>query len=190
MKTQFVHIRGLAALAGILAVLAVAPVPAAAQDGSGLKVGVIDVGRLLEESATGKAAIEDLRTWQETKQAEGKQMSDEAAALRKQITEGQLSLSAERLAELQKDLEERLVAMQRFGDDANREFAAKQNDMLEEIQREVMPIIQAVGSEMGYTMIFNKYESGLVFANEAIDITDLVLARFDSSSASEESQGS
>jgi hypothetical protein len=45
-----------------------------------------------------------------------------------------------------------------------------------------MTIINQVGTELGYTMIFNKFESGLVYAQEGVDITDLILQRFDSSS--------
>ena len=42
-----------------------------------------------------------------------------------------------------------------------------------------MPIINAYGAEQGYSLIFNKFESGLVFAEDAIDITDEILRRFD-----------
>ncbi len=31
---------------------------------------------------------------------------------------------------------------------------------------------------MGFALIFNKLESGLVYASEAIDITDVVVKRF------------
>ena len=41
-----------------------------------------------------------------------------------------------------------------------------------------MPIIQELGREMKFQMIFNKFQSGLVYADEATDITDLVLKRF------------
>jgi Skp family chaperone for outer membrane proteins len=41
-----------------------------------------------------------------------------------------------------------------------------------------MPIIQEVGREMKLQMIFNKFQSGLVYADEAMDITDQVLRRF------------
>jgi hypothetical protein len=42
-----------------------------------------------------------------------------------------------------------------------------------------MPVINQVGKEKGYTLIFNKYAPGmLVYADDAIDITDEVLRRF------------
>ena len=38
----------------------------------------------------------------------------------------------------------------------------------------------------GYTLIFNKFESGLVFALDNADITNLILQRFDSATAAAE----
>lgn len=143
------------------------------------KVAVIDVARLLQESSAGKTAIDDLKQWQLAKQDEGNKKGTKVADLRKQLEEGRLSLSEEKLAELQKELEAKLIEYQRFGDDANRELTRRQNNMLQEIQTQVMPVIQAVGEELGYTMIFNKYESGLVFAKDTIDITNVVLERFE-----------
>lgn len=42
-----------------------------------------------------------------------------------------------------------------------------------------MPIIEQAGQEFGYTLIFNKFQSGLVYADEAADITPLIIQRFD-----------
>jgi outer membrane protein len=98
--------------------------------------------------------------------------------LRDRINDGRLSLSEERLAEMQRELEEKIIAYRRFQDDAQREFQEVQGETFEAIQSQVMPIITSVGTEFGYTLIFNKFESGLVFAQEEVDITNLILERF------------
>jgi Skp family chaperone for outer membrane proteins len=41
-----------------------------------------------------------------------------------------------------------------------------------------MPVIDEVGREQKLQLIFNKFQSGLVYAEETLDITDLVLRRF------------
>ena len=38
--------------------------------------------------------------------------------------------------------------------------------------------MDALGKEMGLALIFNKFESGLVYASEAVEITDTVIQRF------------
>ena len=63
------------------------------------------------------------------------------------------------------------------------------SDRFAAIERQVMPIINDVGTELGYTLIFNKFESGLVFALDSADITDMILQRFDSMAAAAEESG-
>ncbi len=145
------------------------------------KVAVINVVQLLEESDAGRLGIDALKDLQKLKTDERNAMQSAAQDLRAKITEGQFSLTEERLAELKKQLEDKVIELQRFNDDANRELQKRQEEMLTDIQGKVMPIINAVGREGGYTMIFNKFESGLVYANEAIDITDEVMERLNSS---------
>ena len=40
-------------------------------------------------------------------------------------------------------------------------------------------LLVEVLSDLGYTMIFRKFESGLIYADEAIDITNVVIQRMD-----------
>jgi hypothetical protein len=40
-----------------------------------------------------------------------------------------------------------------------------------------------VGKEKGFTLIFNKFQSGLVYADDAIDLTDEVLKVFNTTVA-------
>jgi len=51
-----------------------------------------------------------------------------------------------------------------------------------DLENKIKPVIDAVGKEMGLAAIFNKFESGLVYASDAIDITDTVIKRFNDAS--------
>ncbi len=146
-----------------------------------VKVAIIDVQRLVFESKVGKEALGKLRNLREQKQAEAKAMQQEIQELRERLTEGTLSLSEEKLDELQKELEEKIIDYRRFEDDADRELQKGQEKAFENIERQVMPIIRDVGVEFGYTAIFNKFQAGLLYARDEVDITDLILARFDQS---------
>ena len=50
----------------------------------------------------------------------------------------------------------------------------------------MMPIITEAGTELQYTLIFNKFSSGLLYAKEEVDITDLILERYNAATAGEE----
>lgn len=144
----------------------------------GTRVAVVDTQRLLEESAAGRGALERLRGLFDQKQQEIAAREQEIADLRQQLEEGSLSLSEARQAELQGQVEDKLIALRRLRDDAQRELNQQQDRAMQEIDRQIMPVIQQVAAESGYALIFRKYESGLLFAQDAVDITDRVLQRF------------
>ena len=170
--------------------LAAAPiVPARAQQaapapGGAIKIAVIDTEKILLNSGTGKKALADLKKLQEAKETEGRTKQQEIKDLQGKITDGRLSLSQDKLTEMEKQLEDRVVQLRRFQEDANAELGKKRDQVLAQIDQRVMPVINQLGKEMGYTLIFRKFESGLIYADEAVDITGAVIQRIDAAAAS------
>ncbi len=159
----------------VVAVLIVAVVaPASAQT----KVAVIDVQRVVTESDPGKDALQRLRQLQEEKIAEGQNLQQELDALRDQFSKQRFTLAEDKLEELNGQIEDRTIALQRFEDDAKRALEEARRTYLGRLEESIMPIINDVGTERGMTLIFNKFQSGLVYADEAVDITDDVIRRF------------
>ncbi|MCU0232538.1 MAG: OmpH family outer membrane protein [Thermoanaerobaculales bacterium] len=148
--------------------------PAAAQ----AKVSVIDVQRVVTESDPGKEVMQRLRSLTEAKAQQGQSLQQELAALQDQFNKQRFTVSEARQAEMQKEIEDKQIAIRRFQDDAQREVAEAQRRELGSLEERIMPIIDQIGKEQGLTMIFNKFQSGLVYADETIDITDEVIRRF------------
>lgn len=159
-----------------LLVAAAAAAPAAAQ---AQKIGVIDTERVLTASEVGKAALEGLTALRTQKQQQGEALQQELTDLQTRLQEGRLSLSEDKLAELQRQAEDKALAMRRFQDDANRELAKKRDEVLAEVDQKVMPVINQYGQANGFDMIFRKFESGLIYVSDAIDVTDEVIAQLD-----------
>ena len=160
--------------------LAAAPAPAQqTAAASGIKIAVIDTERILLTSNTGKKALADLKKLQETKEGEARTKQQEIKDLQAKLTDGRLSLAQDKLGEMEKQLEEKLVALRRFQEDANAELGKKRDQVLASIDQKVMPVINQVGKELGYTLIFRKFESGLIYADEAVDITAAIIQRLD-----------
>jgi outer membrane protein len=143
-----------------------------------LPLAVIDVNVLVQDSAAGKEAMSRLKKAQDEKVAQRKKLTDEAEALQKQLETQRVTLSDAKIAELQKQIEDKGIALRRFDDDAQQQLQETQKRELDALEKQIMPIIQEVGREMKFQMIFNKFQSGLVYADEAVDITDQVLRRF------------
>jgi outer membrane protein len=152
--------------------------PMFAQTAAPGRVAVIDVQRVLANSSAGKAASERLKKMQEDRVAKAKQMDDEMQKLDSDINTTKLSLSEDKLADMTKQLSDKKIAAQRFAQDAEREMGEARDRALLELENKIKPVIDQIGKEQGLAVIFNKFESGLVYASDAIDITDSVIKRF------------
>ena len=142
------------------------------------RVAVIDVQKVLTQSTAGKAAYDKLKKMQDDKMAQAKSMDEELKKLDADIATKRLSLSEDKLTEMQKSLADKRINMQRYAQDAEREIGEARDRELMALEAKIKPVIDAMGKEMGLAAIFNKFESGLVYASDAIDITETVIKRF------------
>ena len=142
------------------------------------RVAVVDVQKVLTQSAPGKAAYEKLKKIQEDRAAKAKAMDDETRKLEADLSTKRISLAEDKVAEMSKQLADKKIAMQRFMQDAEREIGEARDKELQALQTKIEPVIDAIGKEMGLALIFNKFESGLVYASDAVEITDTVIKRF------------
>jgi outer membrane protein len=142
------------------------------------RVAVVDVQKVLTQSTAGKAAYEKLKKMQEDRMNKAKQMDEEMKKLDSDLATKRISLAEDKLAEMTKQLADKKIAMQRFAQDADREIGEARDRELQALQVKIEPVIDALGKEMGLALIFNKFESGLVYASEAVEITDTVIQRF------------
>jgi outer membrane protein len=162
----------------VAAVVAAVAVPAKAQEPPKLAVAVIDVNLLVQDSAAGKEAMVRLKKAQDEKVAERKKLTDEINGLQKQLESQRSTLTDSKIADLQKQIEDKSIALKRFDDDAQQQLEDAKRKELDGLEKQIMPIIQELGKERKLLVIFNKFQSGLVYADDSVDLTDEVLKRF------------
>lgn len=160
-----------------LLVAAVA-LPGLAQSSAPTRVAVINVQRVLLESNQGKVAREKLEKVALQKQEKAQAMRTEIENLEKEISTKRLSLSQDKLEEMTKAYDEKKISLQRFAQDADRELKTEEQKTLIELEKSIRPVIDQIGKEMGFALIFNKLEAGLVYASDAVEITDMVIKRY------------
>jgi outer membrane protein len=143
-----------------------------------IKIAVINVDRLVTDSALGKEAFARVKKLADSKKDEVDKLTKELRDMEQKLADQGASLADDKKEALQKTYQEKAISFKRFQDDAQRSLEEAQKKELEELQKRVMPVITQVGKEKGYTLIFNKFQSGLVFADDGADVTDEVLKRF------------
>lgn len=149
-----------------------------AQEAVDLPIALIDVQRVVEESAAGREAMGRVSRLNEEKLAEARKMVEEFEALQRQLSTQRATLTDARVAELQSRIEDKQVDLKRFEEDTRQELMEAERRELAELERRLMPVIEQIGRERNLKLIFNKFQAGLLFADDSVDITDEVLRRF------------
>ncbi|MBN2054029.1 OmpH family outer membrane protein [bacterium] len=163
---------------GVLLLLAGA---AAAAD---MKIAYVDAERIFAESEPGKAGMKTLNGYEAelTKALDAK--NQEIKDLEKTLQQQAFTLSPSARSDREEELRRAKIDLKRMAEDADRDLNGKQKEFLEKIDREVMVIIQQMGKELGYSMIFSKLGAALLYADPTSDITDEVIRRYNESKSS------
>jgi outer membrane protein len=142
------------------------------------RLAVIDVQKVLTQSTAGKQSYDKLKKIQDERITRAQKMDEEVKNLENDLNTKKMSLSEDKVSDMTKSISDKKIAMQRYAQDADREVGEARDRELQALEAKIKPVIDTIGKEMGLAAIFNKFESGLVYASEAIDITDSVIKRF------------
>src|SRR5450759_2271026 len=124
---------------------------------AGGKIGVIEVQKIVQESAVGKESLARVQKDQLAKRQ--KELRD----MEQKIQDQGKALSEDVMEKLQKDYQAKALDLKRFQDDAQRELEESQRKELGDLEKRIMHVINEVAREQGYALVFNKFNSGLLF---------------------------
>ncbi len=145
----------------------------------GAKVAFVNLQAIAQLSSDGKAAAAKVNTLAQKKQTEA---ADKAKLLQsnqqKLETSGSVMSDAAR-GQLQKDIERQTVEGQRFEQDAQAELNELQQQLQQEFQLKLMPVLESLSKEKGLQVLFSAGDSGVIWAEPGIDLTLEAVARLD-----------
>jgi len=137
-----------------------------------LKVGYVDLQRALMEVGEGQQAKAKLKGEIDKKKAEfegeQKKLREDGMVLDRQAS----AMSEEVRIEKMKQLQARVMAIGEKGQKLQTEFVEKERSELKKIFDRMDPIVAAIARREGLVMVFEKTDSGLVFAESNLDVTN------------------
>ena len=172
--------RSFSVFAAALAVI-LAGMPVAAQEVIGSKIGVFNADRVLAESQPGQQALALFNQLREQRVGELQVQQNAINTLQQQAISA-VPGSAD-AARLQREMEDLMLRLERLQQDVQQELGQRQNELTSGITQMVAQIIDGLGEEEGYTLIFNAIQSGLVYIGPTLDITDEIITRINAMSA-------
>ena len=156
--------------------LSLALVPAAF-GADGVKLGYVDVQKVLVLSDAGKEAKEQLSAKGNKYEAEKNSREEELKKLKGELEKQSVLLSESARSAKEKDYQQKLKDYQRFLKDAQDDLQAKNDELTNRIVEEIVKVIQDYGKKNGFTFVFVKNDS-MIFADEKADLTEEVLKAF------------
>ncbi len=145
----------------------------------GAKIAFVVLQRIANESADGKTATTRIQALQQKKAAELTDKNKQLQTAQQRLEKEASVLSANAAGELQKQVEKLTVEIQRFTQDAQAEVQELQQQLQQEFQVRLEPVLQEIGREKGLHFIFNGPDAGLVWADNALDISADVIKKLD-----------
>jgi outer membrane protein len=145
----------------------------------GAKIAFVVLQRIANESADGKTATTRIQALQQKKAAELTDKNKQLQTAQQRLEKEASVLSATASGELQKQVEKLTVEIQRFTQDAQAEVQELQQQLQQEFQVRLEPVLQEIGREKGLHFIFNGPDAGLVWADNALDISADVIKKLD-----------
>ena len=145
----------------------------------GAKVGFVNLQAIAQLSADGKAAAAKVNAVAQKKQTEA---ADKAKLLQSNQQKLETSggvMSETARAQLQKDIDRQTLEGQRFEQDAQAELNELQQQLQQEFQGKLMPVLEALSKEKGLQVLFSAGDSGVIWAEPGIDLTLEAVARLD-----------
>jgi outer membrane protein len=160
-----------------------APAPAPAEPPraypEGAKIAYIDIQAVASNSVEGKAATGRLQELEKKKvaeiQAKTKQLED---ARTKQQTSSTIMNDSARLS-LEKEVDKLTREVQFLQQEAQSERQALQAELQVEFQRKLNPVLEQIGKEKNLHMLVDIQNSGAVWVDTGLDLTQEVIKRLD-----------
>ncbi len=143
-----------------------------------LKIAYVDLQRAFAEVDEGKAAKAKLEQMRDAKQ---KELDKEQEGLKKEkdTFEKQMATMTDSARQQQgTELQKKLYDLQQRFEKGRAELAQTERETLSGILGKMQPIIQTIAQRDGFTMVFEKTDSGLLYAPASLDITNELIRLF------------
>jgi outer membrane protein len=149
---------------------------------NGVRIGVVDPQKVLEETDAGKRAKDSLSNFMKNRQSLIELEEKELKRMEEDIIKQASILSASARREREEQFRRRAIEFQQKANELNREIQEKQKEVLEAFREKVERIVAKVAQQMGLLVVMEKGRGGpTVYNDSALDISPQVIEEFNRS---------
>jgi outer membrane protein len=150
----------------------------------GSKFAFVDIQVIASNSAEGKAATAKLDELRKKKNTDLQSKATALKGMQDKLNAGGTVLSDSARSQLQKDIEKAQRDLEYAQQDAQTEVQDLTNQLQEEFQTKLNPILEQLRVDKNLLMIFSSRDAGIVAADMGLDLSDEAIKRLDAAAKS------
>jgi len=144
---------------------------------SQVKLGVINAQEIIQKTKKGVEIQQKLDNLQKAKSQELQSLNESIKKLEQDLLSPALNNDTREKKSV--ELQSKRTTLKRNYEDAQREFQRESQKLLVDLEKELIPLIEGIGKAKGFTVIFDRQRSGLVYYDNSVDITAEVIKAID-----------
>ncbi len=146
-----------------------------------VKIGIVDIDQAISSTEEGKAAREEFARKQREAESKVQPMIERYQQLEEDLKAKKFVLSDEALFQKQLDLVEMRNEIQAKMKELEGQLQVDQRRLEAPLTQKLVEIITKTGRDQGFTLILRRGTPGILYTREALDITDLVIEKYNAS---------
>lgn len=139
------------------------------------KIGVINLQKVMTSSEPAEQAMTELQGKYKSIKEKLDSKKEEVQALREEMNKQQMVLSQEAKMDKEMELKRKIRNLQDEAKNYQRKIQREQKELSDPILDMLQDILDDYGKKHGYTIIMDSQNSGLLYAKDALDITDKII---------------
>ena len=144
-----------------------------------VKIAYVNLQKALNDSNTGKDAKAEMANEIKKRQLEIDAKQEELKKLKEELEKKGALLSKEVREQKEAEFSKKSQEFQRSFVQSEDVLRKKEQESVREIIKELEEIVKAMAKEKGYTYVFEKNESGILYGPADSDLTEEIVKRYD-----------
>jgi len=158
---------------------------------TGIKIGVINMQGAIGNTAEGKKALADLQKKYEPRQRELQQLQQDIASKQDQLQKQGTTLSDDEQSRKSREIQSDQTRLKRLQEDLQADAQADQQEVVNRIGQKMVRLMNEYAQQNGYSIIMDGGpQTGLYYVAPQIDLTEIMIKRYDTANPSEGAQSS
>lgn len=156
---------------------------------SNVKIGVVDIQKVILSVSDGKLARENLQKKIKAKEFELKKKKDELDKMNQNWKKRAALMSEEAKMKAQNEFQQKFMALRNEEMQFQNQIKQEEVQATQKIARPASAIINEMGKEKGFDLVFESSNSGILYARNPVDLTDEVIKKYEAAITSSNKKG-